>query len=97
MTKSKSTSTKSFTPGDRLTRICDSMLATFNQHGEKHDNDRAIVFLVDERKGGIGIAGYADDNDAVVDLIVHLRAIFRARGQDLHFVPVGNTPPEGRT
>lgn len=90
----KSTTTKSFTPKDRLTRICDSMLATFNAHPEKHETDRAIVFLVDERKGGIGIGGYDDEDDALVDLIVHLKAIFRARGQDLHFVPVGTTPPK---
>jgi hypothetical protein len=72
------------------------MLATFNAHAEKRENDRAIVFLVDEHKGGIGIAGYDDDKDALVDLIVHLRAIFRARGQDLHFVPVGTMPPKDR-
>jgi hypothetical protein len=83
-------------PQDRLTRICGSMLATFNQHAEKHEADRAIVFLVDERKGGIGAAGYTNDDDAVLDLIVHLKAIFKARGQDLHFVPVGDTPPKDR-
>jgi hypothetical protein len=93
----KSTTTKSATPQDRLTRICDGMIATFNQHGEKRDADRAIVFLADETKGGIGIAGYDDDKDALVDLIVHLRAIFRARGQDLYFVPVGETPPKDRS
>ena len=92
----KSTTTRSLTPQDRLTRICDAMIATFNQHSAKSEADRAIVFLVDEVKGGIGIAGYEDDKDALVDLIVHLRAIFRARGQDLHFVPVGTTPPKDR-
>jgi hypothetical protein len=90
------TTTKSSTPQDRLTRICNAMIATFNQHGEKRDVDRAIVFLVDEVKGGIGIAGYEDDNDALADLLVHLRAIFHARGQDLHFVPVGTTPSKDR-
>jgi hypothetical protein len=83
-------------PQDRLTRICDGMLAAFNQHDEKQVRDRAIVFLVDEQKGGIGIAGYDDDADALADLMVHLRVIFRARGQDLHFVPVGTTPPKER-
>ena len=72
------------------------MIGTFNQHAEKHSNDRAIVFLVGEAKGGIGIAGYDDDADALVDLMVHLRAIFKARGHDLHFVPVGETPPKDR-
>ena len=88
--------TKSTTPQDRLTRICNDMIATFNQHGEKRDTDRAIVFLVDETKGGIGIAGYEDESEALVDLMVHLRAIFQAHGQELHFVPVGTTPPKER-
>jgi len=92
----KPTTTKSDTPQDRLTRICDTMLAAFNTHAEKREVDRAIVFLVDDAKGGIGIGGYADDADAIVDLVVHLRALFRARGQDLHFVPVGTTPPKDR-
>ena len=88
--------TKSFSPQDRLTRICDGMIATFNAHAETREHDRAINFLVDEVKGGIGIAGYDDDKDALVDLMVHLRAIFQARGQDLHFVPIGTTPPKDR-
>ena len=87
---------KSATAQDRLTRICDGMLAAFNQHSEKRGGDRAIVFLNDEAKGGIGIAGYADDKDAILDLIVHLRAMFKTRGMDLHFVPVGDTPPKDR-
>jgi len=93
----KSTTTKSDEPQDRLTRICDTMLAAFNGHGEKRAADRAIVFLKDDAKGGIALAGYDDDDtDAIMDLLVHLRAMFRARGQDLHFVPVGTTPPKDR-
>ena len=88
--------TKSGTPQDRLTRICNDMISTFNGHVEKQTADRAIVFLVDEVKGGIGLAGYTDEDDALVDLIVHLRAIFSARGQELHFVPIGTTPPKDR-
>jgi hypothetical protein len=91
------TTTKSDAPQDRLTRICDTMLDAFNAHAEKRATDRAIVFLVDDtKKGGIGIGGYDDDTDALVDLIIHLQQLFRARGQDLHFVPVGTTPPEDR-
>lgn len=88
--------TKSAVPSDRLTHICNDMIATFNQHGGKRATDRAIVFLVDEVKGGIGIAGYDDDKEALVDLMVHLQAIFRAQGQELHFVPVGTSPPKDR-
>lgn len=96
MTEPDTRSTKSTTPQDRLTLICHAMIAAFSQQPEKREDDRAIVFLIDEANGGIGLAGYDDDRDALVDLIVHLRAIFRARGQDLHVVPVGNTPPEDR-
>jgi hypothetical protein len=87
---------KSDTPQDRLTRVCDDMLSTFNGHPEKQAADRAIVFLLDEVKGGIGISGYADEDVAIMDLVIHLRAMFRARGIDLNFVPVGTAPPKDR-
>jgi len=95
MTK-RTPTTMSDTPQDRLTRIGNTMLAAFNEHGEKLGADRAIVFLKDATKGGIALAGYDDDKDAIMDLVVHLRAMFRAHGQDLHFVPVGTTPPKDR-
>ena len=88
--------TKSDVPQDRLTRIGNTMLATFNEHDEKIAADRAVVFLKDETKGGIAIAGYDDDRDAIVDLMAHLRAMFHANGLELHFVPVGTTPPKER-
>jgi ribulose bisphosphate carboxylase small subunit len=88
---------KTDTPQDRLTRICNTMITTFNSHDEKQAADRAIVFLKDNVKGGIGIAGYdGDDKEAVMDLIVHLRAMFRTHGIDLHVVPVDTTPPKDR-
>ena len=89
--------TKSDSPQDRLTRVGNTMLGAFNAHAEKRDGDRAIVFLKGENKGGIALAGYdGDDAEAIVDLVVHMRAMFRARGHDLHFVPVGTTPPKDR-
>lgn len=89
------TPTKSDAPQERLTRVGNTMLGTFNGHAEKRRGDRAIVFLNDETKGGIAIAGYDDDKEAITDLLVHLRAMFRANGLDLHFVPVGTATPEG--
>jgi len=95
--KEASTSTRSFMPQDRLTRICDAMLGSFKQHAETADGDRAIVFLVDEGKhAGIGLSGYDSDAAALADLIIHLRAIFRANGKDLHIIPVGTAPPGER-
>ena len=91
------TTTKSETPQDRLTRVCDGMITAFNQHAEKLEDDRAVVLVNDGTRGGICIAGYEDEDDAVVDLVMHLRAIFRARGMDLHFVQAGDTPPKDRS
>jgi len=92
-----STTKKIFIATDRLTRACDSMLDAFRNHAERAEGDRAIVFLVDGgKRGGIGISGYEDDKDALVDLFVHLRAMFRAQGSDLEFIPVGTTPPKDR-
>lgn len=87
---------KSDEPQDRLTRIGSTMLASFNAHDEKRHADRAIVFLKDETKGGIALAGYDDDKEALMDLMVHLRAMFCTHGLDLHFVPVGTTLPKDR-
>ena len=82
-------------PHDRLTRMGAAMIEVFNTHEELGTTDRAIVFLKDHISGGIAIAGYdGDDKEAIMDLIVHLRAMFRANGHDLHFVPVGDTPPK---
>jgi hypothetical protein len=92
----KDTSTRSFMPQDRLTRVCDAMLGAFQQHAETAEGDRAIVFLKGkDNHAGIGMSGYdGDDAGAMADLIIHLRAIFRANGKDLHIIPIGITPPE---
>jgi hypothetical protein len=72
------------------------MLDIFKQHPETTETDRAIVLLIngDDKHGGIGLRGYDDDKEAVVDLVIHLKGILRANGQDLHIIPIGSTPPE---
>ena len=77
-------------PHDRLTRICDAMTKQFDLHPEKLPGDRAIVFLdsQDDKRGGINIHGYDDDLEAIVDLFMHLRAMFRATGRDLELVGI---------
>jgi hypothetical protein len=84
-------------PHDRLTRICAAMTDVLETHPERGD-ERCIVFLSSpqERRNGMQLHGYEDDKDAIVGLLTHLRAIFRANGKDLHVVPVGTTPPEDR-
>jgi len=80
--------TRSEVPTDRLTRICDAMTRTFDEHPEHHAGDKCIVFLDDGTHGGIVINGYDDDTDALADLLQHLRAIFAANGtrMDLMFM-----------
>lgn len=70
-------------PHDRLTRICDEMTVTFDSHPEHRDEDKCIVFLDDGERGGLVLHGYENDIEAMVDLLMHLRAMFRANGKSL--------------
>lgn len=83
------------TPQDRLTRLCAAMTDALEAHPE-HGSEKCAVFLRDGNRMGLVLHGYDDDREAIVDLFGHLRAIFRANGQDLHVVPVGTTPPKER-
>ena len=89
--------TRTTSPKDRLTRICAAMLATFNQSDEIKEGDRAIVFLNDDEKGGIAMTGYANDKEAIADLVVHLRAMFHAQGVELHLLPIGTAPSKDQS
>ena len=84
------------TPQDRLTRLCAAMTDALEAHPE-HGSEKCAVFLRDDKRMGLVLHGYDDDHEAIFDLLVHLRAIFRANGQDLHIVPMGATPPEEMT
>lgn len=90
MPERKPKPTKSKEPHDRLTRICAAMTEAMDAHPEHNsDTDKAIVFLDDGRVGGIQIHGnYKDDAEALVDLIMHIKAIFESRGQvfEMHFI-----------
>lgn len=78
-------------PHDRLTALCAVMTDALDQALAAEDpagpEPKCIVFLDDGDRGGIQLHGYDDDTDAMVDLFVHLRAIFRANGKDLAFAP----------
>lgn len=75
-------------PHDRLTRLCDAMTKTLEEHPERGD-EKCIVFLQDGERGGLVLHGYDDDSEAMADLLVHLRAIFRANGKELLIAPLG--------
>jgi hypothetical protein len=78
--------TRTSEPVDRLTRLCDAMIEALVAQPENGEDVQCIVFLQDEKRGGLVMHGYADDATAMADLIMHLRAIFRANGKDLGFV-----------
>ena len=79
---------RSTQPRDRLTRLCAAMTETLDAHPESGD-EKCIVFLQDGERGGIQLHGYEDDTDAMVDLFLHLRAIFRSNGKELLLAPIG--------
>ena len=74
-------------PHDRLTWLCDAMIKTLEAHPE-HGEEKCIIFLQDGKRSGLVLHGYDDDVEAMTDLLLHVRAIFRANGKDLHFVPI---------
>lgn len=69
-------------PHDRLTRLCAAMTDALDAHPERGD-EKCIVFLQNTDRGGIQLHGYDDDTEAMTDLLMHLRAIFKANGKDL--------------
>lgn len=76
-------------PHDRLTRMCDTAIRAVESHAERRDGDKCIVFLDDGKRGGIVLHGYDSDLDAMSDLLVHVRAIFRANGMDFQVHSLG--------
>jgi hypothetical protein len=75
-------------PHDRLTRICDAMSATFAAHPEQHEDDKCVIFLDGDGRGGMVTVNYDDDAEALANVFMHLRALFRVNGKDLTFVPI---------
>jgi hypothetical protein len=80
---------KSDKPQARLTRIADAMRKALENHPEFRGDEKVMIFLDDEEMGGMFIGGYEAESEAIVDLFVHLAAIFEANGQKLMVIPVG--------
>ena len=68
-------------PHDRLTRLTAVMTDALEAAPEYSDSVKAVIMLDDGIRGGIQLYGYDDDSAAMADLLVHLRAIFRANGK----------------
>jgi hypothetical protein len=75
-------------PHDRLTRLCDVMTTAMEADPEHGPDVKCIVFLDDGKRGGLQLHNYEDDTDAMVDLLMHLRAIFRSNGKELLIAPL---------
>lgn len=75
-------------PTDRLTRLCAAMTKTLDEQPEYGDDIKCIVFLDDGERGGLQLHGYENDLDALVDLFIHLKAMFAAQGKTLMFAPI---------
>lgn len=77
-------------PFDRLTHLAAQMTALLN--GPENEDVRAIVMLDDPNYRGLTLHGWEDDTEAMAAMFMHLRAIFRANGKDLAFVPIPDSP-----
>ena len=56
---------------------------------EYDDGVKCCVFLQDGERGGLVLHGYDEDSEAIADLFLHLRAIFRSNGSELVIAPLG--------
>lgn len=68
------------------------MTDALEAHPEYQEGDKAVLMLDDGHHGGIVLHGYESDTDAMVDMLVHLRAIFRANGKDLDVIGIPDSP-----
>jgi hypothetical protein len=75
-------------PHDRSTRLCDAALNAIQTHPD-YNGEKLIVFLNDGERSGIGLTGYEQDSEAMADLLIYLRAIFKANGKTLLIAPLG--------
>jgi hypothetical protein len=73
------------TPHNRQTRLADAALDVLKEHPE-YKGEKVIVFLDGEKTGAIGISGYEDELEPMVNLFMHLRAMFAAQGKELSLV-----------
>lgn len=62
------------------------MTDALEQHPEASGQEKAVLMLQDGKRGGIVLHGYDDDSQAMVDLLMHLGAIFQASGKQLRLM-----------
>jgi hypothetical protein len=80
-------------PHEPLTRLANSMIDHLGDQPDAGDV-RAVVMLfrdtaAGQTRGGIGLAGYDTDTEAIADVFAHLAALFEANGKRLIVAPLG--------
>lgn len=81
-------------PHDRLTRLGDEVLNALVAHRQYTPGMKAMVFIHDDDRSGIAIHGYQHDEEIepLIDLFIHLQAMFAAVGKELSLLPIPNKP-----
>lgn len=73
-------------PGDRLGRIADCLSLVFEADPEHQEGERLMILISPPEYGERGSAllhEYEDENQAKTDLIIQLKALFEAGGQEI--------------
>lgn len=70
-------------PMERMTRLCAAMTAALEANPEHTPTVKAVVLLMDGKTGGLQLHNYASDDEALVDLMVHVQALCETRGLTL--------------
>lgn len=72
--------------GDRLGRIADRLSLVFEADPESREGERMMILISPTNMGERASAllhEYEDENQAKTDLIIHLKALFEAGGQEI--------------
>lgn len=77
-------------PMDRLTRLSAEMTKVLDD--PENADVRAIVLLDDETGGGVQLYNWADENEAMAHLFMHMKAVFQSVGKDLDFIGIPDSP-----
>jgi hypothetical protein len=75
---------------EMLTRICARVIAAVEADPEYDPSIKMILMLDNGERGGIVAHGYEDPEGSgpLIDLLTHLRAMFRAQGKDIILAPL---------
>jgi len=80
--------------GNRLTMLANDALQALKDSERYQPGDKIIIMVQDAAMGGIAAHGYEDpaSEEPMMDLLRHIRAMFRAQGNDLILIPFAQEP-----